>query len=213
MRKSFRIWPPNEPGAIIRLAVAVLIAANLVAGYFVLRPIGGSPEDLRAQVAEQRVQLRQRQSTIGRTRLFATKIEAGRTEGDEFMDDYFLPRRVAYSTILDELNQAATDSHLTPKEAAFASEPIEGSDTLTMMQISANYEGSYANLIHFINLIDKSESLLIIEGLNATPQQGSGTLNVTLKLDTFVREDGSAPTSSPQTGSPQTASPQKGPAL
>ena len=191
MRKSFRLWPPNEPGAVIRLAVAILVVANLVAGYFVLRPIGGSPEDLRNQVAELRVQLRQRQGAIARTRLFATKIESGKSEGDEFMDDYFLPRRVAYSTVLSELNQAATDSHLKPKEAAFASEPIEGSDSLTMMQISANYEGAYADLIHFINLIDKSDSLLIIEGLNATPQQGSGTLNVTLKLDTFVREDGS----------------------
>lgn len=206
MRKSFRIWPPNEAGAIIRLAVAVLIAANLVAGYFVLRPIGGSPEELRNQVAEMRVQLRQRQSNIGRTRLFATKIEAGRSEGDDFMDDYFLPRRMAYSTVLAELNQAATRSNLKPKEAAFASEPIEGSDTLTMMQISANYEGSYADLIHFINLIDKSDSLLIIEGLNATPQQGSGMLNVTLKLDTFVREDGSTLTGSPQ-GGPQAKSP------
>ncbi len=192
MRKSFRIWPPNEPGAIIRLIVAVLILANLVAGYFVLRPIGGSPEELRNQVADLRVQLRQRQSTIARTRLFAKKIEAGRSQGDEFMDDYFLPRRIAYSSVLAELNQAATTSHLKPKEAAFATEPIEGSDTLTMMQISANFEGNYADLIRFINLIDKSESLMIIEGLNATPQQGSGTLNVTLKLDTFVREDGSA---------------------
>src|ERR1700738_5376368 len=115
MRKSFRLWPPNEAGAIIRLAVAVLIAANLVAGYFVLRPIGGSPEELRNQVAEMRVQLRQRQSNIGRTRLFATKIEAGRSEGDDFMDDYFLPRRMAYSTVLAELNQAATRSNLKPK--------------------------------------------------------------------------------------------------
>ncbi|MDQ6759400.1 MAG: type 4a pilus biogenesis protein PilO [Acidobacteriota bacterium] len=192
MRKSFRIWPPNEPGAIIRLIVAVLIVANLVAGYFVLRPIGGSPEELRNQVADLRVQMRQRQNTIARTRQFATKIEAGRSQGDEFMDDYFLPRRIAYSSVLAELNQAATTSHLKPKEAAFATEPIEGSDTLTMMQISANFEGNYADLIRFINLIDKSESLMIIEGLNATPQQGSGTLNVTLKLDTFVREDGSA---------------------
>jgi Tfp pilus assembly protein PilO len=213
MRKSFRIWPPNEPGAIIRLAVAVLLLANLVAGYFVLRPIGGSPEDLRNQVAELRTQLRQRQNNIARTRQFVSKIQAGRSEGDEFMDDYFLPRRVAYSTVLAELNQAATDSHLKPKEAAFASEPIEGSDTLTMMQISANYEGSYADLIHFINLIDKSDNLLIIEGLNATPQQGSGTLNVTLKLDTFVREDGSPQSASAQPASAQSALAQKGSAL
>jgi hypothetical protein len=47
-------------------------------------------------------------------------------------------------------------------------------------------------LIQFVNLLDKSQRLLIIESLNTTPQQGSALLNVTMKLDTFVREDGSA---------------------
>lgn len=192
MRKSFRIWPPNEPGAIIRLTVVVLLAANLVAAYFVLRPIGGSPEELRNQVADLRIQLRQRQGALERTRAFVGKIEAGRSEGDEFLDDYFLPRRTAYSQILDELTKAANDAHLKPKETALGIEPIEGSDTLSMMQISANYEGSYTDLIHFINLVDKSDSLLIIDSLGATPQLGSGVLNVTFKLDTFVREDEAA---------------------
>lgn len=189
MRKSFNIWPPTQSGAIIRLTAVVLLAANLVAGYFVLRPIGGSPEDLRNQVADLRIQLRQRQSTMDRTRLFATKIQSGRSEGDEFMDDYFLPRRAAYSTVLGEMTKAANESHVKPKESSFAIEPIEGSDTLEMMQISANYEGSYSDLVHFINLLDKADDLLIIEGLGATPQQGTGVLSVTLKLDTFVRED------------------------
>src|SRR5205823_2709705 len=97
-------------------------------------------------------------------------------EGDEFMSDYFLPRRTAYSAILDELTKAANESHLKSKESAFATEPIEGSDTLSMMQISASYEGGYADLVRFINLVDKSDSLLIIESLSATPQQGSGVL-------------------------------------
>ena len=189
MRKSFSIWPPTEPGAVIRLAIVVLLAANLVAGYFVLRPIGGSPEELRKQVADLRVQLRQRQGALERTRAFAAKIEAGRSEGDEFMGDYFLPRRAAYSEILDELTKAATDAHIKPKESALGIEPVEGSDTLSMMQISANYEGTYADLIRFINLLDKSDNLVIIEGLGATPQLGSGVLNVTFKLDAFVRDD------------------------
>jgi Tfp pilus assembly protein PilO len=108
-----------------------------------------------------------------------------------FLDKYFLPRRAAYSTIVFELNEAAVKAKIRPKESAYSTEPIEGSDSLTMMQISANFEGSYPDLIQFVNLIDKSQRLLIIEGLTATPQQGSGLLNVNLKLDAFVREDGS----------------------
>ena len=58
-------------------------------------------------------------------------------------------------------------------------EPVEGSDTLDMLQISANFEGTYPDLVHFMNLLDKSDRLLIIESLNATPQQSGGRAQFT----------------------------------
>src|SRR5271165_98560 len=186
MPKSSSIWPPNNTGAILRLAVVVLAVVNLTALYFVLRPLGGSPEELRERAIEMKGQVRQRQGNLERTRKLVAKIEAGRAEGDQFLNHYFLPRRSAYPQILAELTKAASDAKIKPKESAFATELIDGSDTLSLMQISANYEGSYPDLLRFINLIDKSNSLLIVEGLNATPQQGSPLLSVTLKLDTFV---------------------------
>jgi hypothetical protein len=189
---SWNVWPPNNTAALLRLGVGLLVAANLVAGYFVLRPIGGSPEELRQQAMEMRLQIRQQQSALDRMRLLTGKVEIGRGEGDKFMNNYFLPRRTAYSVILAELNQIANEAKVTPKEGAYAIEPVEGSDTLEMMQITANFESSYENLIHFINMIDKSDRLLIMEGLNATPQQGGAKLNIMLKLDTFVVEDGAA---------------------
>jgi Tfp pilus assembly protein PilO len=116
----------------------------------------------------------------------------GRGEGDKFMSKYFLPRRTAYSTILTELNDMASQAKVTPRESTSAIEPVEGSDTLQMMQITANFEGDYGSLIRFVNLIDKSNRLLIMESLNATPQQGATKLNVMMRLDMYVREDGSA---------------------
>src|SRR5271166_189963 len=132
MRRSFNfnVWPPNNASAIIRLCLGVLLAANLVAGYFVWRPVGGSPGELRSQFEDLRTQLRQRQMVLERTRLLAGKIEAGRGQGDEFMSKDFLPRRLASSTIVAELNDAATKSKVKPKENSFGFEPIEGSDML-----------------------------------------------------------------------------------
>ncbi|HEV2687048.1 MAG TPA: type 4a pilus biogenesis protein PilO [Bryobacteraceae bacterium] len=188
---NYNVWPPNNPGAIIRLVLGVLLAANLVAGYFVLRPIGGSPEELQRQATEMRAQIRQQQKALEQLRALAGKIEIGRDEGDKFMSKYFLPRRTAYATIMTELNDVAVQSKVTPKESSYAIEPVDGSDTLDMMQITANFEGTYDNLIHFVNLIDKSSRLLILESLNAAPQQNGQRLNVMLKVDTYVREDGS----------------------
>jgi hypothetical protein len=195
MLKSFswNVWPPNNAAALLRLGVGVLLAANLVAGYFVLRPIGGSPDQLRQQAMEIRAQIHQQQNSLDRMRLLSGKVEIGRGEGDGFMHKYFLPRRTAYSVILAELNQIANDAKVTPKEGAYSWVPVEGSDNLLMMQITDNFEASYENLIRFVNMIDKADRLLILESLNATPQQGGSKLNVMMKLDTFVVvEDGSA---------------------
>ena len=186
------VWPPNNPRAIIRLGLGMLIAANLVAGYFVIRPIGGSPADLRQQEQEMRTQIHQQQGILDRTKTLASKIEIGRGEGDKFMSKYFLPRRTAYSTIMSDLNELASQSKVTAKESSNSIDEVEGSDTLQRMQVTANFEGTFENLIHFVNLLDKSALLMIIESLNATPQQDGKRLNVMLKLDTFIREDGSA---------------------
>ena len=193
MPKSFSLSPAANPRTLIRWGLGALAVANLVALYFVIRPVGGSAAELAQQSLDMRSEIRQQQGTLDRTRLLVSKIESGRGQGDQFMGSFFLPRRTAFSTIMAELNTLAGQAKMTPRDSAWALDAVDGSDTLDMMQISANYEGLYPDLIHFINLLDKSDRLLIVESLNATPQQTGGKLNVMLKLDTFVKEDGSTP--------------------
>ena len=117
----------------------MLAAANLVALYFVIRPIGGSAQELAQQALDMHSAIRQQQGVLDRTRLLASKIESGRGEGDQFMGSYFLPRRTAYSTIMAELNDLAGQAKITPRDSALALDAVDGSDNLDMMQISANF--------------------------------------------------------------------------
>src|SRR5579871_4134440 len=172
----------------VRVGLGALVAANLVAAALVLFPPGGSAEDLENQLTSLQSQVRSRQTILERTRQHADAVQKGRSEGDEFLNGYFLSRRTAYSTLLAELEAAARESQIKPRENAYSTEPIEGSDSLSMMTITANYEGSYSDLMHFVHEIDRSPRLLIIEALNAAPQQGSNVLTVSMKLETFVRE-------------------------
>src|SRR6266849_4854546 len=111
MPRNFKLKVgPGNPRSVILLILGVLAGANLVAAYFVFRPLGGSPQELRQQVVDMRTQIRQQQNTLDRTRLMAGKIEIGRGEGDKFMSSYFLPRRSAYSIVMAELNDLASQS-------------------------------------------------------------------------------------------------------
>jgi Tfp pilus assembly protein PilO len=183
--------PRNSSGNIWRIVLGALVAANVAAVALMMYPPGGSSDDLERQVASLQSQVTSRRTLLGTTRQHVAAVEKGRAEGDQFLNQYFLSRRTAYSTLLSELMEAADRSKIKPKEHAYATEPIEGSDSLSMMTITANYEGTYNNLMRFVHEIDRSPRLLIIEGLNAAPQQGGGTLSVSMKIDTFVREDGS----------------------
>ena len=175
-----------------RIALGVLLLATIGAAWIVMYPPGGSADDLQQQLAALQTQTSARRALLASTRQHVAAVEQGRAEGDKFLNQYFLARRTAYSTLLSELVDAADRAKIKPKEHAYATEPIEGSDSLSMMSISANYEGTYANLMRFVHELDRSPRLLIIEALNAAPEQSGGTLNISMKIDTFVRDDGSA---------------------
>jgi hypothetical protein len=174
----------------MRVLLGTLLAANLIAAGLVMWPLGGSAEELEIQRVKLTQQVRDQTTLLERARLNTAAVEKGRHEGEAFLGEYFLKPRTAYSTLLVELTAAANQSKIVPREYSYSVEPIEGSDTLSMMVISGTYDGSYTDLLRFVNAIDRSQRFLIIESLNAVPQQNAGKLSVAMKLNTFVRAEG-----------------------
>lgn len=173
---------------LVRALLGVLLAANLGAAVMAFKPFGGSADDLRRERGELQARLAQLQTHLAQTRKLASKVQSARTEGDNFLDRYVTDRRTMSSTIFEEMDRTAQQAGIKPRDRNVELSPIEGSDTLEMMSITAGYEGPYESLEKFVNLLDRSPRFLIIESLVAAPQQGGQMLNVTLKLDTFVKE-------------------------
>ena len=136
-----------------------------------------------------RAQLGASQVRLKRSRLLTANIDKGKAESESFLATYFTNRRYTYSTIINEINQAAKTAGMNMKEATFASlDPIEGTDDLEMLTVSVNFEGGYPQLVKLVNLMDRSPRFLIIESLQiASPPKGD-TYDVTIKLNAFVRD-------------------------
>lgn len=192
MPRSFEIGTSvsrlREPQIAVRAVLGLLLTLNLVALFLVLLPPGGSTEELEGQLAALRRQFVQKRVALERAKVLAAKVEKGRSEGDQFQTRYFTDRRLASSTFIGELSKAAQSSGIKPREHSFVFEPVEGSDTLSMMTIVANYEGTYTDLVQFVNRMDRSGRFLILDTLTATPQTSGGLLTVNLRLNAFVRE-------------------------
>ncbi len=200
MPRSFKLSiPPDlrtrlgrDPKTVARAILGVLLLGNLIAAYMVLRPVGGSAEELDSQIANLQSSIQRRQAELQRMRNIVARMDQARTTGDEFLGKYFLEGRTKSSTIVGELDTAAKEAGLRAKERSFNYDPIEGTDQFSMLTVVANYEGTYGDLLQFVNKLDKSSRFLIIDTLVAAPQQGGqGLLNVQVKFNAFVREGAS----------------------
>jgi Tfp pilus assembly protein PilO len=181
MPKNFKLDLP-------RIIVLVLLGLNLVAGWFVYMPFGGSAQDMEGQLSGLRAQAKERRMSLDRTKKLTSNMDRGRTEGDQFVATYFLSRPTTYSTVVDELSGMAKRAGVRVKEHGFVEDPVEGSDELSMLSVNGNYEGTYADLLHFLREVDKAPRLVTIESLSASPQQGSGVLSINMRANTFIRE-------------------------
>jgi len=191
----------RDPRVVMRVIIGALLLGNLAAAIIAFKPFGGSAEDLRSQAASLRAKLTRAQNQLADSKKMVEKVQHARAEGDQFMTKYVTDQRVWSSTIQAELNRLATEAGIKAGQQSYSEEQVEGSESISMLTITAGFEGSYANLAKLMNLIDRSPRFLIVENMTATApqvqpgngpqqQQGERPLNVTLRIDTFMREEG-----------------------
>jgi hypothetical protein len=58
-----------------------------------------------------------------------------------------------------------------------------------MLTINAAFEGGYAQLVKFMNLLDRSPRFLLIDQLQVAPQPKGDILDAVIRLNTFVRDE------------------------
>jgi len=198
MLKSFKLrgvtlpkgdgW--KEPRFLVRVALGVLLLANLVGAAVAFNVFGTSPEALDQQLTAARMRLQADQARLMRSRLLSSNIGKGKTDGDTFLASSFTTRKHTYSAIISEVTDIAKNAGMKAEEWTIAPlDPIEGSDDLSMMTVSINFEGGYGQLVKFVNMLDRSPRFLIIESMQATPQPKGDVLSVNLKLNAFIKDD------------------------
>ena len=174
----------------MRVLIGTLLAANLVMAVIAFKPFGGSADDLRKEQSSLETRLAALQARVAASRKLVGKVETARTQGDQFLAKYFMDLRTTSSQIDEELLKDAKDSGIKQLPTSYDRQPIEGSDTLEMLNITEGLEGTYENLTKFINLLDKSPRFLIIDSMQTNaPQQNGKVLNVQIRIRTFAQAE------------------------
>lgn len=180
----------REPQVLVRLILGVLLVANLIVAAFAFHLIGDSPAELDAQLNSARATLRAAQQRLNRSKSLTRNMDLSREQGNKFLVSYTTPRRHTYAPIDTELNHLAQAAGMKVGTLNYSLlDPIENSGDLYMMTITAQFEGAYAQLVKFVNDLDRSPRFLVIEQIQVTPQPKGDILDTTIKLNTFVRDE------------------------
>ena len=180
---SRRISPTH-----IATSLAVLLLFDVAFYLFAVRPLDAREEETIAAITALEAQVKQRSEAVEQLRVVVEKVETARSTGDGLIEDITIRRQVAFSTLVAELDAAATEAEIEDRDRTYDIEPVEGTDEYGIVRMNAHFRGEYENIVRFLNLIDRSEQFLIIESLGASPLSDSADLQVTMRIDTFVRE-------------------------
>jgi Tfp pilus assembly protein PilO len=183
-RRNRRFW--------LQLTGGILALLNGVALFFYLVPPGGSRRDLAQEQMAVRAQLANTRTRTRRLRTRAAEVQVSSAQSSGFEAKYFLPKRTAYETVIAEIQRMAKASGLQERDSIYMEEPIEGVSDLSLLNITASYEGTYQNLMEFLHQVDRCPMLLMMENLQAAPQQKGGQINTSIRFQAIIQEEAGA---------------------
>jgi hypothetical protein len=173
----------------LRTVVLVLALANAAALLFYIAPPGGTRKELTEQVEQARRQIVSARMGATRLKNVTGKVQSGSAEATAFQAQNFLGKRAAYDAVISEIQRMAKASGIQEREGVFSEEPIEGSADLSLLNVTSSYQGTYDNLLRFLYESDKSPMLLMLDTLQAVPQQHGGQINASIRFQAIVKEE------------------------
>ena len=174
-----------------QLVVAGLVLLAIFnVGFWLLavEPAATRTADREAAVAALESQVQQKRESVAKLRASSERVATARDEGDELLEELTFDRERTFSELLTELGDAATAAGVEMRETDYASEAIAGNEKYGMVSVTANFRGRYENLVRLLNRLDRSSDFLIVESLGARPREDTGDLQISMRIDTFVRE-------------------------
>ena len=170
--------------ALIRWALGVILAIDV--GLVILNLRGpGSPQQLRAENNRFRAQLSLLEADVKRGKSIQRDMDKVQGDCDRFFAEELRPATRGYSAIEADLGAIAGKAGLRTDAVTFRQRDISGRGVVEI-EVAAAVEGDYANVINFINGLERSNNFYVLDGLSLASST-AGNLRLNLQLRTYFR--------------------------
>jgi hypothetical protein len=138
-----------------------------------------------AQLKEDSHKLDLLNSDIERAERIRHDLPATVADYDRF-DSSLLPASTADSAVTAELDELAKKSGLRIESLNFRYKELPGRN-LTQLDLDTAVDGDYANIVKFMNNLQRSHNFYVVESLNLQAQGGPAVMRIGLKMKTYLR--------------------------
>jgi len=166
----------------LTVAAAVLLALDLIAGAFLLSPLGRSRSAHEQDYDKLRVTLKAKMSESLPLRGMDTKLVQAESDLAAFYRDRF---SVQASAVPEELGKLASANGVRVSEVRYSSEAA-GPTGLRRVSMDATLAGDYLQAAKFINALERDRMFFLIRQVTLSEQQG-GFVRLELKLETYLK--------------------------
>jgi Tfp pilus assembly protein PilO len=170
---------------LIIFGLVLLVVADIALAFYGWNLSAGRPQDELAVLTRNRDLLR---ADITRAQEIRKKIPAIQEDCDQFEQSLY-PASKGYSSVSAELDSIANKAGLSLESSGFRQSEIKGRD-LQQVEIEAVVDGSYSQVVHFLNGLQRSPNVYAVEALDAkadSVQGSNGRVRVQLHIKTYFR--------------------------
>jgi hypothetical protein len=166
----------------LKIAIAVMVAADVVAAAVLFSPLVGSADSRRQQMDELTSALHTKTRAVEPLRGMDKKIVLAKDEISHFYKDRFAARD---SDIADQLGKLAQANGVRILQAKYKEED-PGPSGIVPVEIEGNFSGDYLQLARFINALERSKLFYMVDSVSLAGEE-KGPVKLEVKLHSYLR--------------------------
>ena len=166
----------------LKIALVVMVAADVVAAAVLFSPLVGSADSRREQMNQLSAELRIKTHEIEPLRSMDKKIALAKQQIPQFYRDRFAARD---SDIVAELGKLAQGSGVRILQAKYKEEDPQTAGTVPV-SIEATFSGDYLQLVRFVNALERSRLFYIVDSINLVGES-TGPVRLEVRLHGYLK--------------------------
>ena len=166
----------------LKVAIAAMVVADVVAVGVLFSPLVGSAESRRAQMRQLSAELVRKTHDVQPLQNIDKKIVLAKDQIGGFYKDRFAAKD---SELTTELGKLAAENGIRIQQARYKEEEPEASG-IVPVEINGSFSGDYLQLVRFINTLERSKMFFTVDSVDLAGE-GAGPVRLQIVLHSYLR--------------------------